>query len=134
MHQILEAPGFVMCNFVPRLLDYHPQSVPIPPFHSNVDSDEVLFYASGGAKTRRGTGVAIGSTTVHPAGFIHGPHPGNIERALGVARADEYQVMIDTHRPLRIAGASDDCLDAAYPFTWSTLEDDNDPGGAAADA
>lgn len=134
MHQILEAPGFVMCNFVPRLLDYHPQSVPIPPFHSNVDSDEVLFYAGGNAKTRRGTGVSVGSITVHPAGFIHGPHPGNVERALGAERADEYQVMIDTHRPLRIAVASDDCLDAAYPFTWSTLEVDDNPSGAGADA
>lgn len=122
MHQILEAPGFVMCNFVPRQLDYHPEAVPIPPFHSNVDSDEVLFYAKGAANTRRGTGVGIGSITVHPAGFTHGPHPGNVERALGAQRADEYQVMVDTHRPLLVSGAAAQCTDPGYPFTWATLE------------
>ncbi|WP_207839660.1 homogentisate 1,2-dioxygenase [Williamsia soli] len=122
-HQILEAPGFVMCNFVPRMLDYHPNSVPIPPFHSNVDSDEVLFYAKGQAKTRTGTGVGLGSITVHPAGFIHGPHPGNTERALGATRANEYQVMIDTHRPLHLAGVVNDCTDPDYPLTWATLEE-----------
>ncbi|QJY48111.1 homogentisate 1,2-dioxygenase [Pseudonocardia broussonetiae] len=121
-HQILEAPGFVVCNFVPRLLDYHPDAVPIPPFHSNVDSDEVLFYAKGSATTRRGTGVGVGSITVHPAGFIHGPHPGNVERALGQERADEYQVMVDTHRPLLVGAAARRCADADYPFTWARLE------------
>ncbi|AHK35739.1 homogentisate 1,2-dioxygenase [Rhodococcus opacus PD630] len=125
MHQILEAPGFVMCNFVPRLLDYNPNAVPIPPFHSNVDSDEVLFYAKGQAKTRQGTGVGLGSITVHPAGFIHGPHPGNVERALGAARADEYQVMVDTHRPLQLSAALKDCVDPEYPFTWANLEESN---------
>jgi homogentisate 1,2-dioxygenase len=122
MHQILDAPGFVMCNFVPRLLDYHPEAVPIPPFHSNVDSDEVLFYAKGAANTRRGTGVGIGSITVHPAGFTHGPHPGNVERALGAQRAEEYQVMVDTHRPLLVSTAAAQCSDRDYPFTWATLE------------
>ena len=123
MHQILEAPGFVMCNFVPRLLDYHPESVPIPPFHSNVDSDEVLFYAGGAANTRRGTGVGVGSVTVHPAGFIHGPHPGNVERALGAQRAEEYQVMVDTHRPLLVSAAAAGITDPDYPFTWAALEE-----------
>lgn len=104
------------------LLDYHPQAVPIPPFHSNVDSDEVLFYAKGAANTRRGTGVGIGSITVHPAGFTHGPHPGNVERALGAGRADEYQVMVDTHRPLLVSAAATQCSDADYAFTWATLE------------
>lgn len=131
MHQIFEAPGFVICNFVPRLLDYHPESVPIPPFHSNVDSDEVLFYAKGAAKTRRGTGVGVGSITLHPAGFIHGPHPGNVERALGAERADEYQVMVDTHRPLLLASAATDCTDADYPFTWATLQKGAGQGGTA---
>jgi homogentisate 1,2-dioxygenase len=131
MHQILEAPGFVMCNFVPRLLDYHSEAVPIPPFHSNVDSDEILFYAKGAANTRRGTGVGIGSITLHPAGFIHGPHPGNVERAIGARRADEYQVMIDTHRPLHIAAAATTCTDADYPFTWATLEDSAGSTGAS---
>jgi homogentisate 1,2-dioxygenase len=96
--------------------------VPIPPFHSNVDSDEVLFYAKGAANTRRGTGVGIGSITVHPAGFTHGPHPGNVERALGAQRAEEYQVMVDTHRPLLVSTAAAQCSDLDYPFTWATLE------------
>ena len=113
-----------MCNFVPRLLDYHPEAVPIPPFHSNVDSDEVLFYARGDAATRRGTGVHTGSVTVHPAGFIHGPHPGNVERAIGAQRSGEYQVMVDTFRPLLIGvHAAALCADSEYPFTWATLEE-----------
>ncbi|MEV7731748.1 homogentisate 1,2-dioxygenase [Streptomyces sp. NPDC088921] len=123
MHQILEAPGFVMCNFVPRFLEYHADAVPIPPFHSNVDSDEVLFYTKGVANTRRGTGVGLGSITVHPAGFIHGPHPGNVERALGAQRSEEYQVMVDTHRPLLVSAAALRCTDPEYAYTWSTLQD-----------
>ena len=124
MHQTFQASGFVMCNFVPRLLDYHPDAVPIPPFHSNVDSDEVLFYARGDAATRRGTGVHTGSVTVHPAGFIHGPHPGNVERAIGAQRSGEYQVMVDTFRPLLIGvHAAALCADSEYPFTWATLEE-----------
>jgi homogentisate 1,2-dioxygenase len=123
MHQIFEAPGFVMCNFVPRLLDYHPDAVPSPPFHSNVDSDEFLFYAKGTTNTRQGSGVGIGSISIHPAGFIHGPHPGNVERALGKTRAEEYQVMVDTHRPLLISAAARSIVDADYPFSWAALED-----------
>lgn len=135
MHQTFEAPGFVMCNFVPRMLDYHPDAVPIPPFHSNVDSDEVLFYAKGDAATRRGTGVSTGSVTVHPAGFIHGPHPGNVERALGATRSGEYQVMVDTHRPLQIGvRAAAVCGDSAYPFTWATLERSPAPEAASTHA
>jgi homogentisate 1,2-dioxygenase len=121
--QVFEAPGFVMCNFVPRLLDYHPDAVPIPPSHSNVDSDEFLFYAKGAANTRRGSGVGIGSITVHPAGFIHGPHPGTVERTLGRDRIDEYQVMVDTHRPLLISAAARSILDADYPYSWAAMED-----------
>ena len=132
MHQILEAPGFVVCNFVPRLLDYHPEAVPIPPFHSNVDSDEVLFYAKGQANTRQGTGVGTGSITVHPAGFIHGPQPGNVERALGATRNDEYQVMIDTFRPLSLTAALANCADQDYPYTWVKREEALTAGAANA--
>ncbi|MFJ9243884.1 homogentisate 1,2-dioxygenase [Streptomyces sp. NPDC101776] len=121
--QTFEARGFVMCAFVPRLLDYHPDAVPIPPSHSNVDSDEFLFYAKGAANTRRGSGVGIGSVTVHPAGFIHGPHPGTVERALGADRIDEYQVMLDTHRPLMISAAARSVLDGDYPFSWAAMEE-----------
>ena len=126
MHQILEAPGFVMCNFVPRLLDYHPEAVPIPPFHSNVDSDEVLFYAKGaGEDPPRHRRRTSGRSRCTRPGFIHGPHPGNVERALGAARADEYQVMVDTHRPLKLAlPRPRECVDPDYPFTWA------DPGRA----
>jgi homogentisate 1,2-dioxygenase len=128
MHQVFEGQNFVVCNFVPRKLDYHPEAVPIPPFHSNVDSDEVLFYAGGGAQTREGTSVGTGSITVHPAGFIHGPQPGNVEKALGLAEVNEYQVMVDTFRPLHTAGPARECLEVEYPFTWDRLhrEDTSD--------
>lgn len=122
VQQTFEAPGFVMCAFVPRLLDYHPDAVPIPPYHSNVDSDEFLFYAKGNANTRRGSGVGIGSITIHPAGFIHGPHPGTVERTLGVDRIDEYQVMLDTHRPLKVATGARSITDDNYPLSWANMD------------
>jgi homogentisate 1,2-dioxygenase len=117
MHQVFEGPNFVMCNFVPRKVDYHPLAIPVPPFHANVDSDEVLLY-TGSAKTREGTNVDYGSITLHPAGFIHGPHPGSVEKSIGVLEVNEYQVMVDTFRPLQVAGAGRDCLDADYPYSW----------------
>ena len=125
MHQVFEGPNFVVCNFVPRKVDYHPLAVPIPPFHSNVDSDEVLLY-TGSAKTRAGTNVGSGSITLHPAGFIHGPHPGNVEKSLGVEVVDEYQVMVDTYRPLQVGDAARECLDREYPYSW-----DQGGGGAS---
>jgi homogentisate 1,2-dioxygenase len=119
VHQTFAGPGFVICSFVPRLLDYHPDAVPVPYNHSNVDSDEVLFYVSGDFTSRAGSGVGQGSITLHPGGFVHGPQPGSVERALGKASTDELAVMIDTFAPLDLAPAIAEIDDPGYPWTWA---------------
>ena len=119
VHQTFAGPGFVICSFVPRLLDYHPDAVPVPYNHSNVDSDEVLFYVGGDFTSRAGSGVGHGSITLHPGGFVHGPQPGSVERALGKASTDELAVMIDTFAPLDLAPAVVEIDDLAYPWTWA---------------
>ena len=81
VHQVFEGTGFVICNFVPRKVDYHPLSVPVPYYHSNVDSDEVMFYCGGDYEARRGSGIGQGSISLHPGGHSHGPQPGAYERA-----------------------------------------------------
>ena len=107
VHQTFEGPGFVVCSFVPRLFDYHPLAIPAPYNHSNVDSDEVIYYVAGDFMSRRGTEPA--AFTVHPNGIPHGPHPGAYEGSIGKDRTDELAVMIDTFRPLRLTA------DAAGP-------------------
>jgi homogentisate 1,2-dioxygenase len=119
VHQTFAGPGFVICSFVPRLLDYHPDAVPVPYNHSNVDSDEVLFYVGGDFTSRAGSGVGQGSLTLHPGGFVHGPQPGSVERALGKASTDELAVMIDTFAPLDLAPSVVEIDDPAYPWTWA---------------
>jgi homogentisate 1,2-dioxygenase len=119
VHQTFAGPGFVICSFVPRLLDYHPDAVPVPYNHSNVDSDEVLFYVGGDFTSRAGSGVGQGSITLHPGGFVHGPQPGSVERALGKASTDELAVMIDTFAPLDLAPSVVEIDDPAYPWTWA---------------
>jgi homogentisate 1,2-dioxygenase len=96
---------------------YHPDAVPVPPFHADVDSDEVLFYADGSFMSRKGTGVGRGSLPA-PPGFIHGPHPGSIEAALGGKKTEETAVMLDTYRPLRLGTAAMDCEDPEYLSSW----------------
>jgi homogentisate 1,2-dioxygenase len=118
VHQTFEGPGFVICSFVPRLFDYHPDAVPVPPYHANVDSDEVLFYADGSFMSRVGAGIGQGSVSLHPAGFIHGPHPGSVHAALDADRTDETAVMLDTFRPLRLGVAGMDCEDPGYLASW----------------
>lgn len=118
VHQTFEGPGFVICSFVPRLFDYHPDAVPVPPYHANVDSDEVLFYADGSFMSRAGAGIGQGSVSLHPAGFIHGPHPGSVDAALGAAGTNETAVMLDTRRPLRLGAAGADCEDPGYLASW----------------
>jgi homogentisate 1,2-dioxygenase len=76
VHQTFEGPGFVVCSFVPRLLDFHPDAVKVPYHHANIDSDEVLFYSAGQFTSRAGSGIGVGSISFHPAGFVHGPQPG----------------------------------------------------------
>lgn len=119
VHQTFAGPGFVICSFVPRLLDYHPEAVPVPYNHSNVDSDEVLFYVGGDFTSRAGSGVGQGSITLHPGGFVHGPQPGSVERALGKASTDELAVMIDTFAPLDLAPGVAEVDDPGYPWTWA---------------
>jgi homogentisate 1,2-dioxygenase len=98
VHQTFEADNFVICSFVPRLFDYHPLSVPVPYNHSNIDSDEVLYYVDGDFMSRKN--VERGQVTLHPGGIPHGPHPGTVEKSLGAKETKELAVMIDTFKPL----------------------------------
>ena len=100
VHQTFDGPGFVLCSFVPRLFDYHPLSIPAPYNHSNVDSDEVIYYVQGDFMSRRG--IEPASFTMHPNGIPHGPHPGTYEGSIGKARTEELAVMVDTFRPLQL--------------------------------
>lgn len=116
VHQTFEGPGFVVCSFVPRLFDYHPQAIPVPYNHSNVDSDEVLYYAAGNFMSRRG--IEVASVTLHPHGIPHGPHPGAVEGSLGKAQTEELAVMLDTFRPLRVGRAALAWEEPNYMRSW----------------
>ena len=116
VHQVFEAPGLVICNFVPRLFDYHPEAVPAPYAHSNVDSDEILYYVSGDFMSRKG--MEAGSITYHPAGLPHGPQPGKIEASLELNEANEIAIMIDTFKPLKITTNVIEIDDSHYPLSW----------------
>jgi homogentisate 1,2-dioxygenase len=119
VHQTFAGPRFVVCSFVPRKLDYHPLAVPVPYNHANVDSDEVLYYCAGDFTSRRGAGIEPGSISLHPAGFIHGPQPGSVERALGQEATDEMAVMLDTFDPLLLADGARACDDVDYAWSWA---------------
>jgi homogentisate 1,2-dioxygenase len=101
VHQTFQGDDFVVCSFVPRLFDFHPQAVPTPYNHSNVNSDEVIYYANSEFMSRKG--IAFGSLTLHPGGLPHGPQPGRVEESLGKKRTDELAVMVDTFHPLKVA-------------------------------
>ncbi|MHC4803688.1 MAG: homogentisate 1,2-dioxygenase domain-containing protein, partial [Planctomycetota bacterium] len=116
IHQTFEAHNFVICSFCPRTLDSHPQAIPIPYNHSNIDSDEVLYYVEGNYKARKG--IEIGSMTLHPQGIPHGPHPGTVEASLGKTHTNELAVMCDTFRPLYPTKAALGLDDTAYPESW----------------
>lgn len=116
VHQTFDGPGFVLCSFVPRLYDYHPLAIPAPYNHSNVDSDEVLYYVEGDFMSRKG--VERASFTVHPNGIPHGPHPGKYEGSIGKERTDELAVMVDTFRPLRLTTHALEVEDRNYAFSW----------------
>jgi homogentisate 1,2-dioxygenase len=100
IHQTFETSAFVICSFVPRLYDYHPQSIPAPYNHSNIDSDEVLYYVDGDFMSRNN--IEKGQITLHPAGIPHGPHPGAYERSIGQKETEELAVMVDTFKPLKL--------------------------------
>ncbi|WP_038029327.1 homogentisate 1,2-dioxygenase [Thermonema rossianum] len=116
VHQTFQAHNLVVCSFVPRLFDYHPLAIPAPYNHSNIDSDEVLFYAEGEFMSRKG--IDRGSFTLHPGGLPHGPHPGMIEKSIGKKETHEYAVMIDTFRPLYITEEALPYVDENYPMSW----------------
>ncbi|HLZ89057.1 MAG TPA: homogentisate 1,2-dioxygenase [Puia sp.] len=116
VHQTFQGPSFVVCSFVPRKLDYHPQSIPVPYNHSNIDSEEMIYYVNGNFGSRRG--VERGSITLHPRGIAHGPHPGAVEKSLGVDRTEEMAVMVDTFHPLHLTTSSQSIDDPLYPYSW----------------
>ncbi|MEX0928806.1 MAG: homogentisate 1,2-dioxygenase [Balneolales bacterium] len=116
VHQTFEAPNYVICSFVPRKYDYHPLSIPAPYNHSNVDSDEVLYYVEGDFMSRKG--VEYASITHHPGGIPHGPHPGTVEKSLDKEGTDEYAVMIDTFHPLNLTKAAQVMDDGIYHYSW----------------
>ena len=116
VHQTFEANNFVTCAFVPRLYDYHPLAIPAPYHHSNVDSDEVLYYVDGEFMSRKH--VERGQITLHPIGIPHGPHPGAVERSIGQKETRELAVMVDTFRPLKITRQALEIEDQEYFKSW----------------
>ena len=118
VHQTFQSDGFVLCSFVPRMLDYHPQAIPVPYNHSNVDSDEVIFYANDQFTSRKG--IEYGSLTLHPGGLPHGPHPGRVEDSIGKKRTEELAVMVDTFRPLHVAASVLTMEHPEYVRSWLT--------------
>jgi len=119
VHQVFEGWNVVICNFLPRKVDYHPLAVPVPYFHSNVDSDEVMFYVGGDYEARKGSGIAIGSISLHPGGHAHGPQPSAIEASLGADYFEESAVMVDTFAPLDLGEAGLEVEDPAYAWSWA---------------
>ncbi|CAM3854964.1 homogentisate 1,2-dioxygenase [Nocardiopsis rhodophaea] len=119
VHQTFEGPNFVVCSFCPRPLDFHDDAVPIPYNHHNVDSDEFMYYVAGDYAARKGSGIDIGSISLHPAGFTHGPQPGAVEAAIGARETSEMAVMVDTFRPLDIGPAGREAEDPGYAWTWA---------------
>ncbi|MBU2018058.1 MAG: homogentisate 1,2-dioxygenase, partial [Bacteroidetes bacterium] len=116
VHQTFEAHNFVICSFCPRLYDYHPKSIPAPYNHSNIDSDEVLYYVDGDFMSRNH--VEKGYISLHPGGIPHGPHPGAYERSIGQKETGELAVMVDTFRPLKLTQAAIDMEDNTYATSW----------------
>jgi homogentisate 1,2-dioxygenase len=116
VHQTFETDAFVICSFVPRLYDYHPQSIPAPYNHSNIDSDEVLYYVDGDFMSRND--IDQGHISLHPAGIPHGPHPGATERSIGKTKTNELAVMVDTFKPLMLTEEAMKIADENYYKSW----------------
>lgn len=116
IHQMFQTPGAVICNFCPRLFDFHPEAIPAPYAHQNVDSDEVLYYVEGDFMSRKG--IEEGSITLHPGDVPHGPQPGKTEASVGVKDCYEYAVMVDTFKPLLLTTAVRDTMDPNYVQSW----------------
>lgn len=118
VHQTWEGWNFVICSFMPRLFDYHPQAIPAPYNHANVNSDEVLYYAEGNFMSRKG--VEQFDISLHPGGLPHGPHPGTMEASIGKTGTEEVAVMIDTFHPLHATPFALECEDERYAYSWVT--------------
>jgi homogentisate 1,2-dioxygenase len=116
VHQMFEAHNFVVCSFVPRKYDYHPDAIPAPYNHSNVDSDEVLYYVDGDFMSRKS--VERGQITLHPGGIPHGPHPGTVEKSIGKEATQELAVMVDPFRPLMLTEDAIAIEDPTYFSSW----------------
>ena len=116
VHQTFETDAFVVCSFVPRLYDYHPQSIPAPYNHSNIDSDEVIYYVDGDFMSRND--IEKGHISLHPAGIPHGPHPGAVERSIGKTKTEELAVMVDTFKPLKLTEEAMQIADDDYHKSW----------------
>jgi len=117
VHQTFEGSNFVVCSFCPRLFDYHPQSIPAPYNHSNIDSDELLYYVDGDFMSRKH--VTRGMITLHPGGIPHGPHPGAVEKSIGAKETKELAVMVDTFHPLQITEEALAIEDTKYVMSWA---------------
>jgi homogentisate 1,2-dioxygenase len=117
VHQTFEGHNYVVCSFCPRLFDYHPQAVPAPYNHSNIDSDEVLYYVDGDFMSRKN--VTRGMITLHPAGIPHGPHPGAVEKSIGAKETKELAVMVDTFHPLQLTVQAIGIENANYTMSWA---------------
>jgi homogentisate 1,2-dioxygenase len=129
VHQVFEGWNFVICNFLPRKVDYHPLAIPVPYYHSNVDSDEVMFYVGGDYEARKGSGINLGSISLHPGGYAHGPQPAAVEASLGAEYFEESAVMVDTFAPLDLGEGGLAVEDPAYAWTWAG----RGPGGPGDD-
>ena len=123
VHQTFDGRNFVICSFVPRLYDYHPLSIPAPYNHSNIDSDEVLYYVDGDFMSRKH--VERGMITLHPGGIPHGPHPGTVEKSIGAKETKELAVMVDTFRPLLMTEYAVGIEDPDYYLSWLTKDEGN---------
>jgi len=117
VHQTFEANNFVVCSFCPRLFDYHPQAIPAPYNHSNIDSDEVLYYVDGDFMSRKH--VTRGMITLHPAGIPHGPHPGAVKKSIGAKQTNELAVMVDTFHPLQLTAEALEIENEGYVMSWA---------------
>jgi homogentisate 1,2-dioxygenase len=116
VHQTFDGHNFVICSFVPRLFDYHPLAIPAPYNHSNIDSDEVLYYVDGDFMSRKN--VEKGMITLHPGGIPHGPHPGTVEKSIGAKQTHELAVMVDTFRPLLMTEHAVGIESTSYYQSW----------------
>ena len=126
-HQTFQGPNFVICTFAPRMLDWDPQAVPLPYHHSNIQSEEVMFYAEGDYAARKG--VDVGCITLHPSGLPHGPQPGTVEKALGAKQTNELAVMWDTFRPLKLTALWQTHDDPQYAYSWNPDRVEAESGG-----